>query len=117
MRHSGHFPSGETSSRRRPKASDPSGTFPRAKPTAARARRASAHPEDGDLGKVLAVLKAARAGDYTARVTVASATGALAEIADTVNQIIGNIHDTTTATCEQDWLKTNLAKFTGMMQG
>src|SRR6478672_5843845 len=31
--------------------------------------------------------------------------------------MIGNLKDTTHKNQEQDWLKTNLAKFSGMMQG
>ena len=36
---------------------------------------------------------------------------------DTINQMIANLRDTTRTNKEQDWLKTNLAKFFGMMQG
>jgi len=36
---------------------------------------------------------------------------------DTVNEMIRNLRDTTTQNREQDWLKTNLARFTGMLQG
>src|SRR5439155_10197082 len=36
---------------------------------------------------------------------------------DTINQMIANLRDTTTTNKEQDWLKSNLAKFSGMMQG
>lgn len=36
---------------------------------------------------------------------------------DTINEMIANLRDTTRTNKEQDWLKTNLAKFSGMMQG
>ncbi|MGZ3711227.1 MAG: response regulator, partial [Bdellovibrionota bacterium] len=36
---------------------------------------------------------------------------------DNINQMISNLKDTTNKNQEQDWLKTNLAKFSGMMQG
>src|SRR5262249_20239801 len=36
---------------------------------------------------------------------------------DTINQMIANLRDTTRTNQEQDWLKTNLAKFFGIMQG
>jgi hypothetical protein len=36
---------------------------------------------------------------------------------DTINQMIANLKDTTQTNKEQDWLKTNLAKFSQMMQG
>src|SRR3712207_7782508 len=36
---------------------------------------------------------------------------------DNVNEMIRNLRDTTLKNAEQDWLKTNLAKFTRMLQG
>src|SRR5262249_23237499 len=36
---------------------------------------------------------------------------------DTINQMIANLRDTTRYNQEQDWLKTNLAEFFGVMQG
>src|SRR5205823_14774726 len=36
---------------------------------------------------------------------------------DTINEMIRNLRDTTTQNREQDWLKTHLARFTGMLQG
>ena len=43
--------------------------------------------------------------------------GEVLALKDTINQMIANLRDTTRTNKEQDWLKTNLAKFSGMMQG
>ncbi|WP_394847609.1 HAMP domain-containing protein [Pendulispora brunnea] len=55
-------------------------------------------------------------GDLTRSIAV-EAQGELLLLKDTVNQMIGNLRETTQKNQEQDWLKTNLAKFGGMMQG
>jgi signal transduction histidine kinase/ActR/RegA family two-component response regulator len=55
-------------------------------------------------------------GDLTRSITV-EAEGEVAALKDNINQMIGNLKDTTHKSQEQDWLKTNLAKFSGMMQG
>ncbi|UJR81699.1 Histidine kinase [Sandaracinus amylolyticus] len=55
-------------------------------------------------------------GDLSRSITV-EAQGELAALKDTINQMIGNLKDTTDKNQEQDWLKTNLARFSGMMQG
>src|SRR5471030_756705 len=55
-------------------------------------------------------------GDLTRSVTV-QAQGEVAALKDNINQMIGNLKETTQKNQEQDWLKTNLAKFSGMMQG
>ncbi|MES2803850.1 MAG: ATP-binding protein, partial [Bdellovibrionota bacterium] len=55
-------------------------------------------------------------GDLTRSITV-EAQGEVAALKDNLNQMIGNLKDTTEKNTEQDWLKTNLAKFSGMMQG
>jgi len=55
-------------------------------------------------------------GDLTRSITV-EAQGEVAALKDNINQMIGNLKDTTQKNTEQDWLKTNLAKFTEMMQG
>ena len=41
----------------------------------------------------------------------------MAALKDNINQMIVNLRETTQKNTEQDWLKTNLAKFSGMMQG
>jgi HAMP domain-containing protein/CheY-like chemotaxis protein/signal transduction histidine kinase len=55
-------------------------------------------------------------GDLTRTVTV-DAKGELDEVKRNINQMIANLRDTTEKNQEQDWLKTNLAKFGRMMQG
>jgi CheY-like chemotaxis protein/signal transduction histidine kinase len=41
----------------------------------------------------------------------------VAELKDNINTMINNLRATTERNTEQDWLKTNLARFTGMLQG
>jgi signal transduction histidine kinase/CheY-like chemotaxis protein len=41
----------------------------------------------------------------------------VASLKDTINEMIRNLKDTTQKNTEQDWLKTNLAKFSRMLQG
>jgi HAMP domain-containing protein/signal transduction histidine kinase/CheY-like chemotaxis protein len=55
-------------------------------------------------------------GDLTRSITV-EARGEVLGLKDTINQMITNLRDTTRTNKEQDWLKTNLAKFFGVMQG
>src|ERR671937_729486 len=55
-------------------------------------------------------------GDLTRSIAVETQ-GEVAELKDNINQMIRNLRDTTRKNMEQDWLKTNLAKFTGMLQG
>ena len=55
-------------------------------------------------------------GDLTRSITV-EAQGEVAALKNNINQMIGNLKDTTQKNTEQDWLKTNLATFSGMMQG
>ncbi len=55
-------------------------------------------------------------GDLTRSITV-EAQGEVAALSENINQMIGNLKDTTSKNQEQDWLKTNLAKFSSMMQG
>src|SRR5439155_25514864 len=55
-------------------------------------------------------------GDLTRQITV-NAQGELDELKQNINQMIGNLRETTKQNQEQDWLKTNLAKFSRMMQG
>jgi HAMP domain-containing protein/signal transduction histidine kinase/CheY-like chemotaxis protein len=62
------------------------------------------------------VATAVTKGDLTRSITV-DAPGELAELKDNINQMIDNLRDTTQKNTEQDWLKTNLAKFTRMLQG
>ena len=55
-------------------------------------------------------------GDLTRSIAV-EAQGEVQALSENINQMIGNLKDTTEKNNEQDWLKTNLAKFSGMMQG
>jgi signal transduction histidine kinase/DNA-binding response OmpR family regulator/HAMP domain-containing protein len=55
-------------------------------------------------------------GDLTRSIAV-EAQGEVAELKDNINQMIANLRDTTKKNTEQDWLKTNLARFTRMLQG
>src|SRR6202008_1416585 len=45
------------------------------------------------------------------------AQGEMAALKDTINEMIRNLRDSTQKNTEQDWLKTNLAKFSRMLQG
>ena len=45
------------------------------------------------------------------------ARGEVAELKDNINTMIDNLRLTTDRNTEQDWLKTNLARFTNMLQG
>jgi len=62
------------------------------------------------------VATAVTQGDLTRSITV-EAQGEVAELKDKINQMITNLRETTQRNEEQDWLKTNLAKISGMMQG
>ncbi|GFE70911.1 HAMP domain-containing protein [Chroococcus sp. FPU101] len=55
-------------------------------------------------------------GDLTRSISV-QAEGEVAVLKDNINQMISNLRETTQKNTEQDWLKTNLAKFTRMLQG
>ena len=55
-------------------------------------------------------------GDLTRSITV-EARGEVAALKDNINTMIGNLRLTTERNNEQDWLKTNMARFTGMLQG
>jgi signal transduction histidine kinase/DNA-binding response OmpR family regulator/HAMP domain-containing protein len=62
------------------------------------------------------VAKAVTKGDLTRSITVV-AQGEVAALKDNINEMIGNLRGTTIKNTEQDWLKTNLAKFARMLQG
>ncbi len=55
-------------------------------------------------------------GDLTRSISV-EAQGEVAALKDYINEMIRNLKDTTQKNTEQDWLKTNLTKFTRMLQG
>jgi len=62
------------------------------------------------------VATAVTKGDLTRSIQV-EARGEVAELKDNINTMIGNLRLTTERNTEQDWLKTNLARFTNMLQG
>jgi len=62
------------------------------------------------------VATAVTKGDLTRSIQV-DARGEVAELKDNINTMIDNLRLTTDRNTEQDWLKTNLARFTNMLQG
>ncbi len=62
------------------------------------------------------VATAVTRGDLTRSIQV-DARGEVAELKDNLNTMIDNLRLTTDTNTEQDWLKTNLARFTNMLQG
>src|SRR5206468_3945353 len=55
-------------------------------------------------------------GDLTRSIAV-EASGEIAALKDTINEMISNLKEQTLKNAEQDWLKTNLARFSRMLQG
>src|SRR5436853_328014 len=68
------------------------------------------------LRAIADVATAVTEGDLTRSIQV-GAQGEVAAVKDNINEMIRNLKDTTLRNQEQDWLKTNLAKFTRMLQG
>ncbi|SEN51567.1 HAMP domain-containing protein [Nonomuraea pusilla] len=62
------------------------------------------------------VTSAVTSGDLTRSITV-DAEGELADLKDNINSMVESLRQTTRATEEQDWLKSNLARISGLMQG
>src|SRR4051794_7726906 len=62
------------------------------------------------------VATAVTKGDLTRSIKV-EAQGEVAALKDNINEMIRNLKETTLTNKEQDWLKTNLAKFSRMLQG
>ena len=62
------------------------------------------------------VATAVTKGDLTRSIAV-EARGEVEVLKDNINEMIRNLRDTTQKNAEQDWLKTNLAKFSRMLQG
>ncbi|MFF0741693.1 HAMP domain-containing protein [Streptomyces sp. NPDC004111] len=62
------------------------------------------------------VTSAVAEGDLTLSITV-DASGEVAELKDNINSMVESLRETTRANQEQDWLKTNLARISGLMQG
>ncbi|GII97456.1 HAMP domain-containing protein [Sinosporangium siamense] len=62
------------------------------------------------------VTSAVTSGDLTRSITV-DAEGELADLKDNINSMVMSLRETTKANQDQDWLKTNLAGMSGLMQG
>jgi HAMP domain-containing protein/signal transduction histidine kinase/CheY-like chemotaxis protein len=62
------------------------------------------------------VASAVAEGDLTRSITV-DASGEVAELKDNINSMVGSLRETTRANQEQDWLKSNLARISSLMQG
>jgi len=74
---------------------------------------------DNLTNQVRAIAEVATAvtkGDLTRSIQV-EARGEVADLKDNINTMIDNLRLTTDRNTEQDWLKTNLARATGMLQG
>ena len=62
------------------------------------------------------VATAVTKGDLARSIAV-EAQGEVAALKDNINQMIANLRETTQKNTEQDWLKSNLARFTRLLQG
>jgi len=62
------------------------------------------------------VATAVTKGDLTRSIAV-EASGEMAALKDNINEMILNLKEQTLKNAEQDWLKTNLARFSRMLQG
>ncbi|WP_455356959.1 HAMP domain-containing protein [Streptomyces sp. SYSU K217416] len=65
---------------------------------------------------IAAVATAVTRGDLNLKIDV-DASGEIQVLQDNINTMIANLRDTTLANKEQDWLKGNLARISGLMQG
>src|SRR5579884_4317540 len=68
------------------------------------------------LRAIAQVTTAVTNGDLTREITV-EARGEVEELRDNINQMITNLRETTEVNAQQDWLNTNMARFSGMLQG
>jgi HAMP domain-containing protein/CheY-like chemotaxis protein/signal transduction histidine kinase len=62
------------------------------------------------------VATAVTRGDLSRSIQV-EARGEVSDLKDNINEMIRNLKETTQKNAEQDWLKTNLARFTRLLQG
>ncbi|MEU7895116.1 HAMP domain-containing protein [Nonomuraea sp. NPDC049152] len=65
---------------------------------------------------IAGVTSAVTSGDLTRSITV-DASGEVAELKDNINSMVKSLRETTKANQDQDWLKSNLARMSGLMQG
>jgi signal transduction histidine kinase/CheY-like chemotaxis protein/HAMP domain-containing protein len=70
----------------------------------------------GQVRAIAEVATAVTKGDLTRSISV-EAQGEVAALKDNINEMILNLRETTRKNTEQDWLKTNVARFTRMLQG
>src|SRR6184192_294929 len=68
------------------------------------------------LRAIADVATAVTEGDLNREIGV-EASGEVAILKDNINEMIRNLREATHKTKEQDWLKTNIARFTRMLQG
>ncbi|WP_418959475.1 HAMP domain-containing protein [Streptomyces tritici] len=66
---------------------------------------------------IAAVATAVTRGDLNLKIDGVDAAGEIQALQDNINTMIVNLRDTTLANEEQDWLKGNLARISGLMQG
>ncbi|MEY9964804.1 HAMP domain-containing protein/signal transduction histidine kinase/CheY-like chemotaxis protein [Streptacidiphilus sp. MAP12-16] len=62
------------------------------------------------------VTSAVAEGDLTRSISV-DASGEVADLKNNINAMVHSLRETTRANHDQDWLKTNLARISGLMQG
>jgi signal transduction histidine kinase/DNA-binding response OmpR family regulator/HAMP domain-containing protein len=70
----------------------------------------------GQVRSIAEVATAVTKGDLSRSISV-EASGEMASLKDNINEMIRNLKDQTLKNAEQDWLKTNLARFSRMLQG
>src|SRR5436189_1684 len=70
----------------------------------------------GQVRNIAEVTIAVTKGDLTRSIAL-DAQGEMAALKDTINEMIINLKETTRKNTEQDWLKSNVARFTNMVQG
>jgi signal transduction histidine kinase/HAMP domain-containing protein/CheY-like chemotaxis protein len=68
------------------------------------------------LRAIAEVTTAVTQGDLTRRIAVEAA-GEVEELRDDINQMITTLRETTDVNAQQDWLNTNMARFSGLLQG
>jgi HAMP domain-containing protein/signal transduction histidine kinase/DNA-binding response OmpR family regulator len=68
------------------------------------------------LRAIADVSTAVTQGDLTRSINV-EAQGEIDQLKENINQMIANLRQTTERNAEQDWLNSNLARFSGLMQG
>ncbi|MGH3071368.1 MAG: response regulator, partial [Gaiellaceae bacterium] len=68
------------------------------------------------LRAIADVSTAVTQGDLTRSIAV-DAAGEVSDLKDNINQMIANLRETTERNAAQDWLNSNLARFSGMLQG